>query len=89
MSSVYDDIRNFVIQNFMFGPGAQLADQDSFLEAGLIDSTGVLELVGYLETQYGITVADDDLVPANLDSVDRVVRFVEGKMRAREPRVAG
>lgn len=89
MSSVYDDIRNFVIQNFMFGQGAQLADEDSFLEAGLIDSTGVLELVGYLETQYGITVADQDLVPANLDSVDRVVRFVEGKMRAREPRVAG
>jgi acyl carrier protein len=89
MSSVYDDIRNFVIQNFMFGQGAQLADEDSFLEAGLIDSTGVLELVGYLETQYGITVADEDLVPANLDSVDRVARFVEGKMRAREPRVAG
>jgi acyl carrier protein len=89
MSSLYDDIRNFVIQNFMFGQGAQLADEDSFLEAGLIDSTGVLELVGYLETQYGITVADEDLVPANLDSVDRVARFVEGKMRAREPRVAG
>jgi acyl carrier protein len=89
MSSLYDDIRNFVIQNFMFGQGAQLADEDSFLEAGLIDSTGVLELVGYLETQYGITVADEDLVPANLDSVDRVVRFVEGKMREQEPRVAG
>jgi acyl carrier protein len=86
--SVDDDIRAFVIQNFMFGQGAQLTDDESFLEAGIIDSTGVLELVGFLETKFGIVVADEDLVPANLDSVARVARFVERKVKERA-RIAG
>jgi acyl carrier protein len=64
----------------MFGQGNQLQDNESFLESGLIDSTGVLELVGFLETTYGITVADEDLVPANLDSVERVCGYVEQKL---------
>jgi acyl carrier protein len=84
-----DDIRSFVIQNFLFGQGEQLADTESFLEAGIIDSTGVLELVGFLETRYGIIVADEDLVPANLDSVDRVSRYVERKLKEQEARRAG
>jgi acyl carrier protein len=69
-----------VIQNFMFGQGEHLQDTESFLESGLIDSTGVLELVAFLESTYGITVADEDLVPANLDSVERVCGFVEQKL---------
>ena len=88
-SRAQNDIRAFVIQNFMFGQGAQLADDESFLEAGIIDSTGVLELVGFLETTFGIAVADEDLVPANLDSVERVARFVERKVKSRETRIAG
>jgi len=88
-ASVQNEIRAFVIQNFMFGQGAQLADDESFLEAGIIDSTGVLELVGFLETTYGIAVADEDLVPANLDSVVRVASFVERKQTERGSRVAG
>jgi acyl carrier protein len=64
----------------MFGQGNQLQDNESFLESGLIDSTGVLELVGFLETTYGINVADEDLVPANLDSVERVCGYVEQKL---------
>jgi len=88
-SSVQTGIRAFVIQNFMFGQGAQLSDEESFLEAGIIDSTGVLELVGFLEATYGIAVADEDLVPANLDSVARVARFVERKRNEQGSRVAG
>jgi len=87
--SVNDDIRAFVIQNFMFGQGGRLTDTESFLEAGIIDSTGVLELVGFLETTFGIVVEDRDLVPANLDSVERVARFVERKMSERRSGVAG
>ena len=75
-----NDVRTFVIQNFLFGQGDHLQDSESFLESGLIDSTGVLELVGFLETTYGITVADEDLIPANLDSVTSVCRFVEHKL---------
>jgi acyl carrier protein len=87
-TSVKDDIRTFVVENFMFGQG-ELRDQDSFLDAGVIDSTGVLELIGFLETTYGIAVADEDLVPANLDSVERVASFVERKLNGRGTRVAG
>lgn len=82
-------IRAFVIQNFLFGQGGELKDDDSFLEAGIIDSTGVLELVGFIESALGITVEDEDLVPANLDSVERVARFVERKANQRGSRVAG
>ena len=84
-----DDIRAFVIQNFMFGDGGGLDDAASFLDSGIIDSTGVLELVGFLETQFRISVRDAELVPANLDSVERVTRYVERKMRERESGVAG
>jgi acyl carrier protein len=87
--SLRGEIRAFVVQNFMFGQDTGLGDEDSFLEAGIVDSTGVLELVGFLETRYAIVVADDDLVPANLDSVERVARFVERKVREREARIAG
>jgi acyl carrier protein len=87
--SVQSEIRTFVIENFMFGQGAQLKDSESLLEAGLIDSTGVLELVGFLETKFAIAVADEDLVPANLDSVERAARFVERKLKNLGPRIVG
>jgi acyl carrier protein len=83
-----DEIRAFVRQNFMFGLGEKLADSESFLEAGIIDSTGVLELVGFLETTYSIEVANEDLVPANLDSIDRVAAFVARKVKERGARIA-
>ena len=77
-----DDIRGFVIENFLFGEGSEkLSDADSLVEAGLIDSMGVAELVAFIETQYGITVGDEELVPDNLDSIDRVVAFVARKAR--------
>jgi len=83
------DVRQFVIDNFLFGQPCTLSDDDSFLESGVIDSTGVLELVGFLEQHFGITVEDRDLVPANLDSVRRVTAFVERKRQAGEARLAG
>jgi len=83
------DIRAYVVENFLFGRGDELRDDDSFLESGLIDSTGVLGLVGYLETTFAIAVADEDLVPANLDSVVRVCQFVERKLQEQAARRAG
>ena len=75
------ELRQFVVQNFLFGedPGPTLTDSSSFLEGGIVDSTGVLELVTHLETAYGIKVPDDELVPDNLDSIDAVARYVERK----------
>ncbi len=76
-----DDIRRFVIDNFLFGQGAEaLQNDESFLESEIIDSTGVLELVSFLEHHYHITVGDHELVPENLDSVDKASRFVTRKL---------
>lgn len=89
MTSKHAEIRQFVVENFLFGQqDKQVNDEQSFLESGIIDSTGVLELIGYLESQYGISIADDELVPANLDSVGRVARFVEEKLKLKATGVA-
>ena len=75
------ELRQFVTDNFLFGKNnASLADHDSFLDKGIIDSTGVLELVAFLDERYGIHVQDHDLVPENLDSIDNLARFVGSKL---------
>lgn len=77
-------LREFVRTNFIFGSDAAIADGDSLLDAGIIDSTGVMELVSFLEEAFGIEVDDQDLVPENLDSVNALVAFVSRKL---EPQV--
>jgi acyl carrier protein len=82
---VEQEIRAFLAENFPLGADANgLPTDASLLEAGVIDSTGVLELIGFLESQYGIEVADDELLPENLDSIANIVRFVDGKLASSE-----
>jgi acyl carrier protein len=89
MQTLQHEIRAFIVENFLFGQESKpLGNDESFLESGIIDSTGVLELVGFLEDRYQITVEDDELVPANLDSVDRLVGFVTRKRGSNGERVA-
>jgi acyl carrier protein len=79
-----NEIRQFVIDNFLFGQSdRQLGNTDSFLESGIIDSTGVLELIAFIESKYEVSIDDEELVPANLDSIDRVSAFVERKLQAK------
>jgi acyl carrier protein len=81
MSNYALELRQFIVENFLFGKeDAPLANGDSLLELGIIDSTGVLELVSFLEQKYGFTIQDEELVPENLDSIDRLVRFVTRKI---------
>jgi acyl carrier protein len=83
MSAVNSRVREFIKDNFMYRDDrADLADTESLLDAGLIDSTGILELVAFIETEFSIQMADTDIVPDNLDSVDTIVRYVEGKIGA-------
>lgn len=78
--TVESQVRAYVVDHFLFGQGGEkLGSEDSFLEKGLIDSTGVLEVVMFLEERFGIKVQDEELVPENLDSVGRIARFVERK----------
>ena len=79
MDSTKATLRQFIQENFLYGQEVTFSDDASFLEQGIIDSTGVLELVLFLEEQYQITLEDDELVPENLDSIDNLARFLESK----------
>jgi acyl carrier protein len=81
MQSIEQEIREFITDNFLFGEEANLSNDDSLLEHGIIDSTGVLELVAFLEDRYEIQIPDSELVPTNLDSVNCLVQFVNRKVR--------
>ena len=75
------EIKAFIVSNFLFGQeGAGISDDQSFLETGLIDSTGLLELVAFVEERYGISVEDRELLPANLDSLSNISAFVALKL---------
>ena len=72
-------LREFIRENFLYGKEPNFSDDDSFLEMGIIDSTGVLELVAHLESRHGFTIEDDELVPENLDSIRNLVTFIGRK----------
>jgi acyl carrier protein len=83
MVSVKQEIRDFIVENFLYGDvNATLSNEDSLLEQGIIDSTGVLEMVTFLEKKYEIEIRDEELVPGNLDSIEKLVSFVNRKTAA-------
>lgn len=73
-------IRDFIAQNFLFSDkGFTYSDEASFLEEGIIDSLGIIELVAFVEKTFAISVADSDLLPTNFDSVSKLSSFVTSK----------
>jgi acyl carrier protein len=76
-----EQLREFIVNNYLFGQPAEFSDDDSLQEKGVIDSTGVLELVAWLEDTYGVKIGDNELLPENLDTVSRLVRFMERKLQ--------
>lgn len=79
---VKESVRQYIIENFLFGDESPLeSDSMSLLDGGIIDSVGVMELVAFLEQDFGLTIADEDLVPENLDSVDNLTGFI-GRRKA-------
>jgi acyl carrier protein len=74
-------LRRFIVDNFLIGSdGESLADADSFMDKHVVDSTGFLELVGFLEETYPLTVEDAEMVPENLDSLDNLAAYVQRKL---------
>lgn len=73
---IKDQIRTFVTTNFYVADPASLADDDSLLDQGIIDSTGVLEVIYFLEETFGIKVEDSEMLPDNLDSIEKITNFV-------------
>jgi acyl carrier protein len=79
-------VRKFIESNFYVPEGEALADDRSLLDSGVIDSTGVLELIGFLQDEFGIEVADEEMVPDNLDSIAKVEAYVARKLAAEPVR---
>ncbi len=82
MNETKGKIKTFIIENFLFGSEDGLKDETSFLEEGIIDSTGILELVTFLEEEFSIAIEDEELIPENLDSINNVTAFLERKTAA-------
>ena len=73
-------LRNFILENYLFSDDqSQLKNDDSFLESKIMDSMGVLEMVAFLEEHFGVVTEDQEMIPDNLDSIDKLVVFVEAK----------
>jgi acyl carrier protein len=72
-------VREFIVENFLLGDGDVLKEDTSFMEEGIIDSTGILELVFFLEETFGITVEDNELIPENFDSLKKMASYLEAK----------
>lgn len=74
-------LRNFIIETFLMGDESEkLNDSESFMQSGIVDSTGVLELAAFVEQEFEITIEDDEMTPSNLDSIDNLVNFVSRKL---------
>jgi acyl carrier protein len=80
MSDTRSRVRAFIVENFLFGNEDGVKDDSSFLDEGIIDSTGILELVSFLEEEFSISVEDEELVPENLGSINNVVAYLEKKI---------
>jgi acyl carrier protein len=81
LQPIDQELRGFVINNFLFGQNnGNLHNDDSFLEKGIIDSTGVLELVAFLEERFKIKIEDEELIPDNLNSINQLVAFINSKI---------
>ena len=76
-------IRHFVKEHFIKGKNLKIDDDSSFIETGIIDSTGVMELVSFLEEKFNIIVDDMEIVPENLESTNRITNFVRSKLAGR------
>lgn len=79
MTDYESEIRQFIVDRFLFGDDKQLSEDQSLLEAGIVDSTGILEIVAHLEGNYGIKVGNDELVPENLDTIANISAFLRKK----------
>jgi len=81
-SNYVEEVRRFVVANYLLGREDGFSNDDSFLEQGIIDSTGILELISHLEMTYGIEVTDEELNPDNLDSIDKISTYLTRKLCA-------
>jgi len=83
MADYVSTVREFVVENFLYGDGSRLEENTSFLDHGIVDSTGLLELVSFLEQRFEIRVEDDEMVPENLNSLGCISSYLDRKLNSR------
>lgn len=88
-ATIPQKVRSFLVENFLMGQDYTFEDSDSFLENGIIDSTGVLQLVAFLEETYGITVEEEELMPENLDSINNISAYLTRKQGGAQQEAHG
>ncbi len=80
MEQIKQSVKNYILENDLYGAGDDaLSDEDSFLEKGIIDSTGIMEIVSYVEDEFNISVHDEEMIPENLDTINNLARFITKK----------
>ncbi len=80
MEQIKQSVKNYILENVLYGAGDDaLSDEDSFLEKGIIDSTGIMEIVSYVEDEFNISVHDEEMIPENLDTINNLARFITKK----------
>lgn len=79
------EIMNFIIENFLYGQNDGFGEDVSFMQKGIIDSTGILELVSFIEEKYGISIGDEELIPDNFDSINKLSVFITKKTANSQP----
>ena len=83
--AVLETVKAYIVENFLFGDDRRIGPDTEFLENGILDSTGVLELVGFLEEKFGIRVEDDEVVPNNMNSLEKITLYISKKTDKIQP----
>jgi acyl carrier protein len=86
--TIQQRMRQFITETFYVSDPAELADDTSLITSGFVDSTGMLEVIGFLETEYGIKVEDREMIPENLETIERITAFVTRKKGSTKEPVA-
>ena len=73
-------LREFIVENFLFGEANGFQEDDNFFENGIVDSTGILEIISFLEETYGFTIEDKELIPENFSSIKTIAEYLVGKL---------
>jgi acyl carrier protein len=82
MADIKQHLRDYIVENFLFGDTeTEFTDDDSFMEKGIIDSTGILEVITYIEENFNFKIEDEELIPENLDSISNITAFISRKVK--------
>jgi acyl carrier protein len=82
MADTKQQLRDYIVENFLFGDTeTEFTDDDSFMEKGIIDSTGILEVITYIEENFNFKIEDEELIPENLDSISNITAFISRKVK--------